>query len=511
MSLAPKHTLTEQKTEAQKTGLGLSDKAGLMMLSGGVSTFFTFLLGVALARYLTKFELGTYKQVFLVYQILSPIFLLGLPASLLYFIPRLTTDDERRQLVGQTVLALLVLGFIFAFAILATAGPLSVFFKNARLVHLLILFSIMPLFAMPAGVLSSLLMAYDRYRMLAISSVLFSLLNTLGVLVLAYFGAPLSWLIAVTAAAAGVQFLVSMILMRYVVGTLKLRFNWALLKKQISYSVPLGLSGVMGLLAYQTDRLVVSAIFDPALFAVYVIGAVEVPFVSTLSSSINAVLVPRFAQLHVENAHQEIADIWRSAIRKTAMLVFPGFVFLFVFSGAFITFLYSDKYAESVPIFMIYLLLMPLRVATYGLVLQAIGKTGPILRGAIYYLVVNLILNLVLAYGMGLAGPAVATVVATVLVAMYYLWHVTKELELRWQRFFPAPQLFAIICLSVVTGALVSPIKSMVSAKALQLILGGLAYGAVFLGLGYVTGVLTKDDRKLIRKWLLLRPVMEVS
>ena len=90
-------------------------------------------------------------------------------------------------------------------------------------------------------------------------------------------------------------------------------------------------------------------------------------------------------------------------------------------ASAAVHLLYGASYAESAVMFRIYLFLVPLRVATYGLITQAIGRTRINLTASFVFLGSNAILVLALVGPLGLPGPAVATVAATTGVACYYL------------------------------------------------------------------------------------------
>ena len=65
--------------------------------------------------------------------------------------------------------------------------------------------------------------------------------------------------------------------------------------------------------------------------------------------------------------------------------------------------LYSEKFKESVEPFRIYMLMLPARVAYFGLLFQGAGKTGLVLFRAIITLFLNAIITyfLVLKFGIG--------------------------------------------------------------------------------------------------------------
>src|SRR3989344_7982481 len=119
------------------------------------------------------------------------------------------------------------------------------------------------------------------------------------------------------------------------------------------------------------------------------------------------------AQVYSEGNLKRFVALWHASIRKLSLVVLPIFIVAMVFSHEIITILYSEKFATSVPYFRIYLLLLLIRVASYGIILQAIGKTKENLKGSIFFFILNGILNPVLVVWLGLIGPAIATVIST--------------------------------------------------------------------------------------------------
>jgi O-antigen/teichoic acid export membrane protein len=117
-----------------------------------------------------------------------------------------------------------------------------------------------------------------------------------------------------------------------------------------------------------------------------------------------------------------------------------------------IVLLFGDSYRESVDVFRIYLLLVPLRVATYGLITQAIGRTQINLSASLVLLVLNAILVLALVGPLGLIGPALGAVLATYGMAVYYLIRLRRILGVPVRALLPWPMLAINLAISAVAG-----------------------------------------------------------
>jgi O-antigen/teichoic acid export membrane protein len=144
--------------------------------------------------------------------------------------------------------------------------------------------------------------------------------------------------------------------------------------------------------------------------------------------------------------------------------------------------------------FRIYLFLVPLRVATYGLMTQAIGRTGINLTGSLMFLASNAVLVLLLVGPLGLPGPAVATVSATAGLAGYYLVRLRRVLGLSIRVLFPWRALAANLAVSV-TAALPAALLVLLGVRGLvQLPIVGAIYPPCYLGLLLLTRRLDETE-----------------
>ena len=212
----------------------------------------------------------------------------------------------------------------------------------------------------------------------------------------------------------------------------KVSFDPGFYQEVFRYSLPLGLSSIIGMLSIQLDKLVVSGFFTPAQYAVFSIGAMELPFISILNNSVNAILLP-----HISSEPAKMTEVYRAAVRKNALIIFPFAVLGLIFATPLITFLYTETYLGSVPFFRVYLLNLPLRVATYGIIFMALRKTRYIMINSLVTLGLNLVLNLVLVRLIGMMGAVIATVIVTWLSVALYLYWMRHKLGLDLTELFP--------------------------------------------------------------------------
>ena len=108
-----------------------------------------------------------------------------------------------------------------------------------------------------------------------------------------------------------------------------------------------------------------------------------------IAAAVSNVLVPRLTILWRDGDRVGMVAVWREAMRKTSLVLLPMFAFMTVMSADLVRLLYGAGYSESVAVFRVYLFLLPLRIATWGLIPQAIGRTGINFQASLLILLVE--------------------------------------------------------------------------------------------------------------------------
>lgn len=253
-----------------------------------------------------------------------------------------------------------------------------------------------------------------------------------------------------------------------------------------SIGLPLGLSTLLGAVAVRLDNLLVTARFDSAYYAVFSIGAMDIPLIGYISTSTYSVLVPILSRLHEQDQRAEMLELWHSAIAKSASLLIPAMGFLLLFSREFVVLLYSERYSSASVILSLYLLAIPARVISYSTLPTACRDTRFIFRVEAVATVAHLVLGLLL---FNLVGPY--GVVWAMLISLYgvilggYLPWFRRYFHCRTSALYPVKQL-AWIALATLLGALAAGTLKALAPGLGTLVLmttGGLIYGVVTMGI----------------------------
>ena len=208
-------------------------------------------------------------------------------------------------------------------------------------------------------------------------------------------------------------------------------------RRLLQYGIPLALTGAVGILGGQLDRIVVTSNFSAADYSVYAIGAAQVPLLYLVRQPVNNVLVRALSARFEADDLSGAADLWRESMRKLSLVVMPAFVYSVIMAPDLIRFMYGSGWGASVEIFRIYQTLLLTQITTWGLIPMAAGRTRENIWGAVILLVLNGGIAYALIGPFGLDGAAVATPLATLGAIAYFLMRIRAVFHLPIRKLGP--------------------------------------------------------------------------
>ena len=108
--------------------------------------------------------------------------------------------------------------------------------------------------------------------------------------------------------------------------------------EQLKFTVPIGLSSVVGAFSRQIDKLIISGYFTSREYAIYANGAMELPLARILNAAVMSVLMPELVVLYNQGEYQKMLALWHRSIRKVSLIILLVMVFLFIFARSFWSF-----------------------------------------------------------------------------------------------------------------------------------------------------------------------------
>jgi O-antigen/teichoic acid export membrane protein len=480
----------------------LSDKAGFLIGANLVKYAVGFITPMVLVRMLDRADYGTYQQLALIGALGIAILVLGLPNSVYYFHDRKNPARDK-VLTLQTSAILLASGLLTAIVLLV-ARPLIV-----RLMGNQAMSAPMPWYVMALGLLIAtehfvqFMIARDRYRIAVLTEVAETVIRVLILVLPLLAGYGLMGLVTALFAYAFIRFVVRTAWLIWPLGGIRKPpgERW-FMGEQLEYAVPLGLMSLVGVIGGYLDRGIVATRFAPADYAIYSVGALEIPLDAIFQASVATVLRASMPALIRDGRHDEVIRLLREGVRKLSLIMLPCFVFLQGFAYEFITVLFTPQYARSVGVFRIYLFLMPLNMFILSPVPPAYGRTRINFQVVAAVTVVHVILSFLLLHWIGFYGPALSAISTSYLLSTFYFIYACKLTGGSVSSLLPLGTFVRVLGCAGVAVLVARLALGGLLHKFVGLVAAGALFSVVFFGLCMVAGVFTPADRALARRWL---------
>lgn len=474
----------------------------VIMLSQGLTQATMLILGVVLVRLVSKQTFGTYRQVNLVCLFLVGVISFQLYNSLYYFIPKLGSE-QRGTLLIQTLLVTFAVALVAGGVMFFSATFIARMFNNPDLVPLIRIFALYPFVEKLLALIPAFMISLDR----AVRAGLYTSAAAVGrvvavitVIILGFGLSTVMWSIVIVGAIVALIGCADMV--KLSAGG-RWRLDRDLLIEQFQYSLPLLATTIVGTINFQWDKFLISAFFDPATYAVYSCGAIQLPVIGLVTTSISFAMMPSLVKMAQEGRMTDALHTWQEGARKCSFIVFPCFVFFFTFAYSFIVLLYGQGYSRGSWPFQIYLCMLPIRVAIYATLFRAAGRTKPIAIGAVIALVLNVIVSttLVILGNKGIVsfiGPAVGTVIAEIVAWYYLLGQLTRVTSVSFSRIMRWKELALMLLISVACGVIVFIVPLPTMSPIIKLPVQAVIYFVLLLTVILVTGILKEDEKQII-------------
>jgi O-antigen/teichoic acid export membrane protein len=153
--------------------------------------------------------------------------------------------------------------------------------------------------------------------------------------------------------------------------------------------------------------------------------------------------------------------------------------------------------------------LLPLRLCGYGAVLRALGETRAVFSSSVAGLLTNAVLIYPLYLLLGLAGPALASVIALVVAIAMLLARIKGALALSWRTVMPWRRLGRSFGVAGAAAVPLIGLLVLVPSDGLRLVAGAAMLLPVYLWLGHRAGVIAGGDLAYLGRLLSLRTLWE--
>jgi O-antigen/teichoic acid export membrane protein len=323
-------------------------------------------LGIAvpmvLARALSAADFGTYKQAWLLVATLTQILPFGVTMSLYYLVPR---EPERRGAwIGQA-LAFTVLAGALAAALLLAGRPLvGAHFENPALTAALPWVAASTALVLAGSTLDLAYNSLGKVRAGALVRVATELGRGLAMIAGALLTRSVLGVLAGIAAASALRAALGVALLAR---EARLSIAGGALRRQLAYALPFGAAAALFVPQQSFHQWAVAADVSAAAFAIYAVGCFQLPLVDVLYTPVSEVLQLGIAEEERRGHRAAGLGLFRDAVSRLAFVFVPVMGFLVAAAPAVISFLFTDRYLDAVPI---------MRVSVLSIALAALPLDG---------------------------------------------------------------------------------------------------------------------------------------
>src|SRR5260221_4244064 len=442
---------SEREKPTKTTSLRL--QTILVVFGDGFNAASTLITSMILARIMLQSDMGTYRQILLIGSILILVFEMAISSSVYRFWNIMKGEDQ--DSFGLMIFFFLcVLGIIAGLAMALVAYPLARLYNNPDRAWALLITAPFPISIMLPKMVRPVWISQGRSWQATSFDFILAFTSIIALIIPRMFGATFQQTLMWWSFSNIMNVPCTIWALNHFLHWKKDFLKWNIVAQVWKYLWPIQISRMPTLLLTSLDKFVISTIATPAAFAIYSLGARELPFVSTINTSMAMVMVPRMVGEIQREQFDRVSQLWRSACEKTAIFIYPVGAFAVVYSLPLVKFLFSSQYEESSIPLRIFAFLIFVRIVDYASIATALGRSDLILKLTVMAVGSLIVLSVPLTLIFGANGMAVATVLSTALGSWLYLFEYRHLLKVPILRFFPLPDLLETLIIAFVAVGL---------------------------------------------------------
>lgn len=383
-----------------------------------------FLLEITLGRVLGPVNYGLYALGIALISFIRPFSLLGLDMAIIKFVPVHNVKKEYNKLKGiisGTVIITTVTSVIIAGVLILYSNVIAQkVFDKPSLAQLLRIFAVsLPFYGfMTIGACT--LRAFQKYKydsiirnvVLPCSNLL--LVGALLLFGLSVVGATYSFVISFVLTSIVACFLVCRVFPQ-LLDDLRARFDYV---KTLRYSLPVLMSGMSIFLLANVDKIMLGYFVSDEQLGIYVAATKAPRLLAMFIVSLELACAPIISQLYGSENIQSLQAVFRTVTRWGFLLTLPAAIAMAFFSKDIILLLFGSRFVGGWAIMAILTLpfLLDAMIGPARIILQICDKERWDLVYNFTMVFLDVVLNIILIKKFGIAGAAIATLLAVLFV-----------------------------------------------------------------------------------------------
>lgn len=396
---------------------GFARRAGLIAVGQTLVKLTQLILAIVLVRLLEPAAWNQAALLLTVYLAGTTLGNLNLHHGIVYLLPQ-TPPGQQRRLVLRTLGALFAIGGAIA-AVLVAVAPL-VFTDTLADRGLMFWVAIAIAFELPSVSIGMTLISLERWWAVASWDLVGTAMivsATVGPVALGYGvdGLVMGLVVAGVARLTAGLLATTLLLPPSDSGPAQ-----GLLRSLLRYSLPLGIALGVSICNRFVDKWFI-AVFHPDEFGVYAVAAQEIPVLAVLPYAGGTALVTTLVVSFQAGDRSRARELWLQLTSTMSLVVVPLAIALVLLAPELIVLIFGREFSGGVLPFQIFTLVTAHRVAEYGMLLRAAGRTRALLQVALVTLASN---TLFAGFGArlgGMTGSSIGTLLASAVGWMFAL------------------------------------------------------------------------------------------
>lgn len=340
---------------------------------------FSFAIPMYLGRTLEVEQYGTYKQIMIFYWFSQVALNLGLDDSAYYFLrwepkkfPLFSFNALIFNLMATTLMAIIFVTF---------QEPIAQGLNNPDLAQYIPQLSVLMVLTICSMQLEGILIGLERIKERLALEMGVELLKAIAILCgFIFFNSIHSVLLFLNLIMAA-RLLTTFFVIEQNKRREQLSYKEALLywKKQMKYGLPLGLSRILQNIL-NLEKFLISSFHSVRDFTFYTVGCFENPLINATQASFYEMANIEMVDAMKNNRADHALELWRNMMRKLMMVVVPFVVYMIFFAQEIMVFIFSEKYVESTPYFVVFNIGVLIAAFNPEPLFRASSKTHTILK-----------------------------------------------------------------------------------------------------------------------------------
>lgn len=397
---------------------------------------------------------GTYSQGNLLVSVITSSTILGFTDGVNFFYNKGGSLDSRRRYVNTLFGIQLIIGILAAICIFVFQNAIYAYFNSDAIRNFLLYLCFRPLLNNYIPMLQVLYVSVGQAKQIAVRNFAISLAKLAGVCLTVFWTQEIQTIFAIL-------FIMDAISVLYfVIGFAKRQFwikpwkvDYCLIKEIFGFCIPMGIYVMLNSLCRECDKMIVARMGNAEQLAVYSNASLPLP-IDIVISSVMTVIIPVITRLYHKKNYSDAAMAFKNYLQIGYLTTFTFGAACVILSSEIIGFLYGSSYLIGESVFIIYLFVDMLKFANISAILSIAGKSRTLAKVGIAMLVLNIPLNILGYWWIGLAGPATATLIITIGSTLLLLNLGRRELEVKFSEILSARAFFRyciklFVCISV--------------------------------------------------------------